>query len=231
MTIKNGKDIPSKTVLSTRVCVIGSGPAGVTAAWELQKAKIPVILLEGSREYTTYEASWPDKYLLYKGEAVGLFAKNEPEFLVLPYVQHQNQALERERIFGGTSTHWGGQSRPEDPIDLQARKGFPGWPLTREELDPFYERASSLCHLHGDYGRHGDNFTTEYWAELLEAEIPTVKGFDVEMYQFIGPSYRNFATRTFDDDEEQTIGTSDADVILNATLLEIVHQQGLVSRL
>ena len=137
--IRNGKDIPTGAVLSTQVCVIGSGPAGITAAWELQKAGLKVILIEGSRDYrnASMEASWPDKVLLYNGQATGLFASNEPQFLILPYSGQTSSAWERERIFGGTSAHWGGQSRPEDPIDLAPRQGFPGWPISRAELDPY----------------------------------------------------------------------------------------------
>ncbi len=227
--IRNGKDIPTGTILTTQVCVIGSGPAGITAAWELQKAGIKVILIEGSRPYPHWKDSWPDKVLLYNGEATGLFASNEPEFLILPYVNHQNPAWERERVYGGTSAHWGGQARPEDPIDLAARPGYPGWPVTREELDPYYAQASALCMLHGDYGLNGENFTNEYWATTLQAQIPVLDGFDVEMYQFIGGSYLNFATRTFDGGI--TIGESSVDVILNASLLNIDHQQGSVSEL
>jgi choline dehydrogenase-like flavoprotein len=227
--IRNGRDIATGTVLSTQVCVIGSGAAGITAAWELQKAGIKVILIEGSRDFNNnLDASWPDKYLLYNGEAEGLFATNEPEFLVLPYIRHQHPAWERERIYGGTSAHWGGQSRPEDPIDLEARPGFPGWPITRDDLDPYYAAASALCELHGDYNQHGDNFSSEYWAGILQAPVPALDGFDVEMYQFVGPSYRNFATRTFDG---ITIGESSVDVILNASLLNIDHQQDCVSEL
>ena len=48
------------------------------------------------------------------------------------------------------------------------------------------------------------------------------------MYQYVGASYRNFATRTFDG---ITIGDSPVDVILNASLLNIDHQQGSVSKL
>ena len=226
--IRDGRDIPTGTKLSTQVCVIGSGPAGITAAWQLQKAGIKVILIEGSRPYPHYQDSWPDKVLLYNGEVEGLFVHNEPEFLILPYVNHLTPAQERERVFGGTSTHWGGQSRPEDPIDLEGRPGFPAWPLTRADLDPYYAQASALCMLHGDYGLNGTNFTNEYWKETLQAEIPSLAGFDVEMYQFIGGSYLNFSTRTFDG---ITIGESPVDVILNASLLNIDHQSGSVSEL
>ncbi|HKP10576.1 MAG TPA: GMC family oxidoreductase [Blastocatellia bacterium] len=234
--IKNGKDIANGTVLSTQVCVIGSGPAGITAAWQLQKAGIKVILIEGSRRYDMLDKSWPDKDLLYNGKAEGLFKTNEPKFLIQPYTRHQpNPAWERERFYGGTSAHWGGQCRPQDPIDLEARPGvgdfpgFPGWPLTRDKLNPYYAQASALCHLNGNYGQNGDNFTNKYWADVLKTQVPVLDGFEVEMYQFVGPDYRNFATRKFDGGI--TIAESDVEVILNASLLDIDHQQGSVSSL
>ncbi len=226
--IRNGRDIPSGTVLSADVCVIGTGPAGVTAAWELQKAGKKVILIEGSRDYSNYRDSWPDKVMLYNGLADGLFATNEKEFLILPYDGHTSPAWERERILGGTSSHWGGQSRPLDPIVFDERPGYPGWPITRKELDPYYAQASSLCVLHGHYGANGENFSTDYWAGVLQAEDAKLDGFETEMYQFMGSSYLNFGTRTFNG---ITIGQSNADVIINATLLDIDHSGGSVSSL
>lgn len=227
--ITDGRNIPNGTQLSTQVCIIGSGQAGITAAWQLQKAGIKVILIEGSRSYNNLQDSWPDKVLLYNGVADGLFTTNEPEFLILPYVNHQNSAWERERMYGGTSTHWGGQSRPEDQIDLDARPGFPGWPITRKDLDPYYAQASKFCVLYGDYGLDGDNFKSEFWAKTLQAQIPKLDGFDVEMYQFMGGRFLNFATRTFDGNG--TIGDSPVQVIRNASLLNIDQQQGSVSQL
>ncbi|BAM89035.1 FAD dependent oxidoreductase [Bradyrhizobium oligotrophicum S58] len=221
--IRNGKDIPNGSVVSTEVCIIGSGPAGITAAYCLQKAGRKVTLIEGSRDYNNNrDASWPDKVLLYNGLADGLFATNEPDFLILPYVNHTSPAWERERIFGGTSTHWGGQSRPLDPITFEKRPGFPGWPIKRADLDPYYAQAAALCKL------HGDDFSADSWAATLRAEAPHLAGFDTEMYQFIGGNYLNFATRTFDG---QTIGQSPVDVILNASLLDIDHGNGVVSGL
>jgi choline dehydrogenase-like flavoprotein len=221
--IRNGKDISDGTVISTQVCIIGSGPAGITAAWQLQKAGISVTLIEGSRNLgKTLQASWPDKVLLYNGLADGLFATNEPNFLILPDVGHTSPAWERERIFGGTSAHWGGQSRPLDPISFEERAGFPGWPIKRADLDPYYAQAAALCKL------HGDDFSADYWARLLRAEVPHLAAFDAEMYQFIGGNYLNFATRTFDG---MTIGQSQADVILNASLLDIDHSNGVVTGL
>ena len=82
--ITDGTTIPSGTQLSTQVCIVGSGQAGITAAWQLQKAGIKVTLIEGSRMYNNVQDSWPDKVLLYNGVSDGLFKTNEPEFLNLP---------------------------------------------------------------------------------------------------------------------------------------------------
>lgn len=231
--ISNGKNIT--TPQKAQVCVIGSGPAAITSAWELSKAGLDVILLDGGRQldYSRpryFQQSWPDKVKLYNGVADGNFAKNERDFLILPYDGHTSPAWERERVFGGTSTHWGGQSRPLDPIVFEKRPGFPGWPITREDLDPYYAKAVAFNHLYGDYGKNGANFTAEFWVsemqkQGLQAAVPQLDHFNTEMYQFMGSQWLNFATRTFDG---QTIGNSAVRVIVNATLLNIVEQGGSV---
>jgi choline dehydrogenase-like flavoprotein len=231
--ISNGKNIT--TPQKAQVCVIGSGPAGITAAWELSKAGLDVILLDGGRQldYSIrgyYKKSWPDKEKLYNGVADGNFSKNEDEFLIVPYDGNTGPTRERERVYGGTSTHWGGQSRPLDPIVFEKRPGFPGWPITRQDLDPYYKKAVALNHLYGDYGTNGNNFTAEFWAsemqkQGLQAAVPHLENFDTEMYQFMGNNWLNFATRTFDG---KRIGDSAVRVIVNATLLNIMEQGGSV---
>lgn len=235
--IQNGKDI--STPQHAQVCVIGSGPAGVTAAWELSQAGLDVILLDGARQldYTIpgyYKKSWPDKAKIYNGLADGIFStNNESDFLIRPYVENPNFPTERERVYGGTSTHWGGQSRPLDAITFVKRPGFPGWPITREDLDPYYAKAVALNNLYGDYGTNGTNFTAEYWAaqmqsEGLQAAVPNLENFNPEMYQFMGSQWLNFAVRPFNG---KPIGDSSVRVIVNATVLNIVEQNGSVQGL
>jgi hypothetical protein len=214
----NGSSIANNTVLKTQVCVVGSGPAGITVAWDLQNAGFDVILLEGSRDVGTgpgyVQQTWDDKTALYGGDSIGLFTpQNEPGFLVRPNWQYSSGASERERAFGGTSTHWGGQSRPLDAVALAGRgQTYPAWPVTRDELDPWYQAAAKFCNLYG-------SFDAEYWAQILGAEVPAVPGFDTAMYQYIGGDFLNFATRLFPDGK--TICKSKANVIINATLLDI----------
>ncbi len=233
--IRNGIDI--STDQHAQVCIIGSGPAGITAAYELSQAGFDVIVLEGGRQApennnTYYKLSWDDKVFLYNGVADGLFKISEPNFLIRPNNNEPYSPRERERVIGGTSTHWGGQSRPLDPITFEKRKGFPGWPISRTDLDPYYAKASVFNHLHGDYGTSGTNFTAEYWVSQIEsqgssASIPEMNGFNVEMYQFMGSQWLNSATRSFD----INIYNPCIDVIINATVLNIVEQSGSIQYL
>lgn len=232
----DGSTISDNSEVKARVCIIGTGQAGVTAAWKLASLGVTdVIMIEGSRpvqDYKNgYQDSWPDKVKLYDGKADEQFAiNNESNFLIRPYTGNTDPS-ERERVFGGTSAHWGGQSRPLDPITFQKRTGFPGWPINRSDLDPYYNQANTLCGLYGDYGEHGDNFTNEFWAKELNAEIPQLQRFKAEMYQFMQGDLLNFATRTFDINGSQKTISDIVQIYLNTSLLEIEHQQGSAQRL
>jgi choline dehydrogenase-like flavoprotein len=226
--------------LKTQVCIVGTGQAGITLAWYLLRQGIDVTLLEGSRSFSPSGPNAPvqDSYLynentlLYNGESLGLFASNEPEFLIRPAPRFSNDPRERERIYGGTSTHWGGQARPLDAITFEQRPGFPGWPITRADLDPYYAEACKFLDLYGDYyapdGTAGYNFTAEFWANELGEEVADMIGFDVDMYQFVPSQNLQFQARKVDG---KTIGESNARVILNASLLNVAHQGGSVSEL
>lgn len=232
--IRDGKDIPTGKILVTQVCVVGSGPAGITTAWNLQKRGIKVILIEGGQSYNSKVESWSDKVWLFKGETEGQIFVNQPDFLILPH-EKSNIIKERERIFGGTSCRWGGQSRPMDNIDMEKRQGvsgsagFPGWPINRSDLDPYYAKAVNFCRLYGEYKSKGENFKTCYWEQILGVKAPLLKGFTTDVYQFIGDPYLNFAYQSFN--ENAAIGESPVDVILNANLLNINYQNGNVNKL
>jgi GMC oxidoreductase len=132
--ITDARSLPPDFIIKGDVCVVGSGAAGITLANELSNAGLDLILLEGGG--TRVESKIQD---LYKGQVVN------PD-------RHGPLHLYRLRHFGGTTSVWGGRCAPFDAIDFEERSYVPysGWPVTRKELDPFYERAHAYCDL-GEY--------------------------------------------------------------------------------
>lgn len=131
-------------VLQSTVCIIGAGPAGLTMAMEFERHGIETIVLESGGFKPD-----PATMDLYRGENVGI-----------PY---QFSDGFRSRFLGGGSNCWGGWCRPLDVEDLQPRSWVPhsGWPIDREDLMPFYDRAHSVLSL------GPPNFEMDHWVKAI----------------------------------------------------------------
>jgi choline dehydrogenase-like flavoprotein len=108
------------------LCIIGTGPAGVTLAAELAGSGLRIAVLESGRRGTSTRADALRRVL-----SEGIVIKD----------------WSRERVLGGASTTWAGLSAPLDPVDMGPRPflrgaGRTGWPVAREELLPFWEAAA-----------------------------------------------------------------------------------------
>lgn len=224
--IEDGRHIADHSTLTARICIVGSGAAGITLAWHLQnqyKDK-EIILLDSGRDFDAKlpynpELMYVDKKRLYTGNNKGIFANNEPEFLTRPHYRGQSPS-ERELYFGGTTTHWGGQCRPLHDSVFQGQDGYPAWPIDYCDLKNYYDQAADFCKL------PSRDFSAKHWADVLKVEVPDLDDFEVAMYQFMGEDYLNFAKREVDGETLDT--TQKIRVIRNATLLEIKHQCGHV---
>ena len=135
------RSVPRDTTLETDVCVIGAGAAGITLALELAGSPLRVTVLESGG--FQYEA---ETQALYEGPSIGL-----------PY---PDLSVPRLRFFGGTTNHWGGICRPFEEADFEAREGIPftGWPITKSDVDPFYERAMHIVRL------PSQDWSLDHWA-------------------------------------------------------------------
>jgi choline dehydrogenase-like flavoprotein len=132
--IVNAESIPPGETLSCDVCVVGAGAAGITAALELAKSGVEVVLVEGGG------MKWNARCQnLYKGTVLN------------PDV-HARLDEYRHRRLGGTTTVWGGRCIPFDNIDFECRDYVPysGWPITLNDLERYYQRAHEYCDC-GDY--------------------------------------------------------------------------------
>jgi choline dehydrogenase-like flavoprotein len=180
-------------LIEADVCIVGAGAAGITIGHELGISRLKVALVESGGLSFSHAAQ-----SLSIGDNVGL-----PSF---------STATSRFRVFGGSTTRWGGQCRPLDPIDFELRPWMPhsGWPFSREYLEPYYARASVICHL-----RSG-NFDPASCNQDPNNHFPFVGNpLETRIYQF--SQLRDFGIGY----AEEFTRSATANVYLNATILEI----------
>jgi choline dehydrogenase-like flavoprotein len=131
----------SDNSLQFDVCIVGSGPAGITLAREISRAGLRVCLLESGGQKSS--AKIQD---LNTGTVDSTHGYREEP------LRHG-----RHRQFGGTANIWNHRIRgesarhirylPLDEIDFEQRDWVPesGWPFGRQEIESFYERAKQVC--------------------------------------------------------------------------------------
>lgn len=129
--------------LNCDICVVGAGAAGLAIASEMMQSGLHVVVVEsGGREHE------PPTQSLYDVAISGL--------------PHPGSTQGRFRVLGGSTTKWGGQVLPLMPQDFDPRDWVrsSGWPLSFEELRPYYERACRFLLV------DGFNFDTDLFAYL-----------------------------------------------------------------
>ena len=128
--ITDANTLPPNQTIETDLLIIGAGPAGITIAQKFAGTDIRVVLLESGGESYDYDAQD-----LNRGTITGTHA--EP------------LDASRLRLLGGTSNHWAGWCRPLEREDFEVREDWPesGWPISRDDLTPYYDKATELCQL------------------------------------------------------------------------------------
>lgn len=106
------------------LCVVGSGPAGLSLVKELSNTGLKILVIESGSLSKT-----PKNDSLREVISKGIKIKDSS----------------RERVFGGASITWAGLSSPFDNDDFLHKKyiDFSGWPISYLEIEKYYEIASS----------------------------------------------------------------------------------------
>ncbi|MFI9504347.1 GMC oxidoreductase [Nocardia sp. NPDC052566] len=133
MRIDDLREIGDEALIAD-VCVIGSGPAGLTIATELAGTALRVLVLESG-------GLRPRELTGELGEIENVGARRA-----------QPQRVPGDRVLGGSSHTWSGRCAPLDDLDFAHRGWVPhsGWPITPETLAPYLARAAD--HLGLGYG-------------------------------------------------------------------------------
>lgn len=124
------------------IAIIGAGAAGLTLALEFAAKKQHVLLVESGGALIEGQTQ-----ALYLGSQTGV-----------PYFDLTSCRL---RYFGGTTNHWSGFCRANDPIDYEARPalGMKAWPVGHDELEPFIARAARILEIREDFFAPRDQLT------------------------------------------------------------------------
>ena len=120
------------------VVIVGSGPAAITLALQLEKDNIDSLIIEAGEKEYNHESQQS-----YQGEIVGDSVSN---------LTHN-----RLRQFGGTSGHWGGWSRPLEDYH------FENWNIKKKDLDKYSDNACDILGIEKKFQKTGLN---EYFDEI-----------------------------------------------------------------
>jgi choline dehydrogenase-like flavoprotein len=146
------------------VCIIGSGAGGGMAAYVLTKAGLNVTLLEAGAPWDNTKDSamftWP-----YESPRRGASTKTKPfgewdaciggwEIEGEPYTVAPGDKFRwwRARMVGGRTNHWGRISLRFGPRDFKGKSADglgDDWPITYEDVSPYYDRVDRLIGVFG----------------------------------------------------------------------------------
>ena len=145
----DARTLPHGAQVRTDLCIIGAGAAGITIAREFIGKPLEVCVLESGG-------------LAFDAETQGLAGGRNVGF---PYYVLETTRL---RVFGGTTEHWTGLSRPLEESDFEVRDWVreSGWPFQRSHLEPYYQRAHPICQL-GAY-----DYRVEPWETARSPRLP-----------------------------------------------------------
>ena len=164
----DARELPTNSLIEGDVCIIGAGAAGISIALEWMNSPYKIILLEGGG--FEYDEKVQE---LYAGKTTGQ--------------RYYPLKSSRLHYFGGTTGHWAGFCSTFDPVDFIKRDWVPhsGWPIKREDLDPFYARA----HTNVDLGPY--EYDWKYWQKQDPELQPLLKDDSVvwnKIWQFSPPA-------------------------------------------
>ncbi|MGI8584565.1 MAG: GMC oxidoreductase [Chitinophagaceae bacterium] len=124
------RNLINDQIVEADFCIAGGGPAAISLALNLPKTSKIVLIAGGGWSETSANQD------LNRG-------------IIVPPGSHEPLEENRRRQFGGASAVWGGRCVPLDSMDFKKRFWIDdsGWPITYEDMFPYYEQAAMLCQI------------------------------------------------------------------------------------
>jgi choline dehydrogenase-like flavoprotein len=141
--------------------VVGSGAGGGMAGYILAHAGLKVLMLEAGPFYDPAKDSlqlrWPWESPRRGAGTTRPFGDFDAAFGGWqiegePYSKVAGTEFEwfRARMLGGRTNHWGRISLRMGPDDFKPKDGVTDeWPITYEEVKPFYDRVDRMIGIYG----------------------------------------------------------------------------------
>jgi choline dehydrogenase-like flavoprotein len=150
MAFIDARTLPEATEIEADLILIGGGLASISIAKQWADAGKTVAILESGGRERDMEIQ-----ALYAGGGT-MRAPGNPDRNI------DNHLIQsRARWYGGSGNVWGGKCVPLDESDFTRRDWLDrtGWPVTRAEMQPYFDRACDLLQIprfNRDWDRHPD---------------------------------------------------------------------------
>ena len=203
----DANDIERDAKLDYDVCIVGGGIAGIAIARELLGEDLDICVLEsGAEEFDRRTQE------LYRGECRLVDAEGQAR----RFDDYMFQS--RLRMLGGSGNAWGAKCGVLDPVDLEERESVPysGWPISRADLDPYYDRACDTLQIR----RFDYDPSTPFDEDRPPLRIGEGGSFETTTRHF-SPIRRGGPGAALDEFKDGVRSSPRIDTILNANVTEI----------
>jgi choline dehydrogenase-like flavoprotein len=196
-------ELIENSVIEADLCIVGSGPAGLSIALELKDSGKKIVIVTGGDMQET------------------AFNQDLNRGIIAPENSHEPLDENRRRIVGGASTVWGGRCIPFDDIDFEKRSWVnnSGWPFNYNAIANHYARANKILEA-GQYNYDAvKSFASQTQTQIIngldDADIVSTK-----LERWSTPT--NFAKEYYG----MLNGSPNITILLNTHVLKINTQDG-----